>query len=78
MRRATGRGGVLATSYNGSTSKTLKTELGEVGVDMPRDRNSSFEPLIVEKGQTHWDGFDDKIDLDVRRRDDCRGDPYAS
>lgn len=54
-----GRGS--GNSYNGSTSKTLKTELGEVGVDMPRDRNSSFEPLIVEKGQTHWDGFDDKI-----------------
>ena len=28
---------------------------------MPRDRNGSFEPKIVEKGQTHFDGFDDKI-----------------
>jgi putative transposase len=39
----------------------LKTDHGEVRVDMPRDRNSTFEPKIVEKGQTHWDGFDDKI-----------------
>lgn len=28
---------------------------------MPRDRNSTFEPKIVEKGQTHWDGFDERI-----------------
>ena len=54
-----GRGS--GNSYNGTTPKTLKTDLGEVRVEMPRDRNSTFEPKIVEKGQTHWDGFDDKI-----------------
>jgi putative transposase len=54
-----GRGS--GNSYNGTTPKTLKTDHGEVRVEMPRDRNSTFEPKIVEKGQTHWDGFDDKI-----------------
>ena len=54
-----GRGS--GNSFNGTTPKTLKTELGDVRVDIARDRNSSFEPKIVEKGQTHWDGFDDKI-----------------
>lgn len=54
-----GRGS--GNSYNGTMPKTLKTDLGEVRVEMPRDRNSTFEPKIVEKGQTHWDGFDDKI-----------------
>jgi putative transposase len=54
-----GRGS--GNSFNGTTPKTLKTEHGDVRVDMPRDRNSTFEPRIVEKGQTHWDGFDDKI-----------------
>ncbi len=54
-----GRGS--GNSFNGSTPKTLKTELGDVRVDIARDRNSSFEPRIVEKGQTHWDGFDDRI-----------------
>jgi putative transposase len=54
-----GRGS--GNSRNGSTSKTLLTEHGEIPVQIPRDRNSSFEPVIVEKGQTHWDGFDDKI-----------------
>lgn len=54
-----GRGS--GNSRNGTTPKTLLTEHGEVPVAMPRDRNGSFEPQIVAKGQTHWDGFDDKI-----------------
>jgi putative transposase len=54
-----GRGS--GNSFNGTTPKTLKTEHGDVRVDMPRDRNSTFEPRIVAKGETHWDGFDDKI-----------------
>jgi putative transposase len=54
-----GRGS--GNSYNGTSPKTLLTEFGDVPVDIPRDRNSSFEPQIVAKGQTHWDGFDDRI-----------------
>ena len=48
---------------NGTSSKTLLTDHGEVPVAMPRDRDGSFDPKIVEKGQTHFDGFDDKIIL---------------
>ena len=48
-------------SRNGTTPKTLVTEHGEVPVAIARDRNGTFEPQIVAKGQTHWDGFDDKI-----------------
>lgn len=54
-----GRGS--GNSFNGTTPKTLKTEFGDVPVDMPRDRNSTFEPQIIAKGETHWDGFDDRI-----------------
>jgi putative transposase len=54
-----GRGS--GNSRNGTTSKTLVTDHGDVTVDMPRDRDSSFEPKIIAKGQTHWHGFDDKI-----------------
>ena len=54
-----GRGS--GNSRNGTTPKTLLTDHGEVPVEMPRDRNGSYEPRIVEKGQTHFDGFDDKI-----------------
>lgn len=54
-----GRGS--GNSRNGSTPKTLLTDYGELRVEMPRDRNGSFEPQIVPKGETHWQGFDDKI-----------------
>jgi len=54
-----GRGS--GNSRNGTTPKTLRTEHGDIAVAIPRDRNGSFEPVIVAKGQTHWDGFDDKI-----------------
>ncbi|MEK7996940.1 MAG: IS256 family transposase [Planctomycetota bacterium] len=48
-------------SRNGTTKKTLKGEFGEMELETPRDRNGSFEPRIVSKGQTRFDGFDDKI-----------------
>lgn len=54
-----GRGS--GNSRNGTTPKTLITELGELPVNVARDRNGTFEPQIVEKGQTHWDGFDERI-----------------
>jgi putative transposase len=54
-----GRGS--GNSRNGTSPKTLVTEHGEVPVAIARDRNGTFEPVIVAKGQTHWDGFDDKI-----------------
>jgi putative transposase len=46
---------------NGTTPKTLATEHGPVRVKTPRDRNASFEPKIVRKGQRRFQGFDDKI-----------------
>jgi putative transposase len=46
---------------NGTSSKTLKTDNGEIIIDVPRDRNSSFEPMLIKKGQTRFTGFDEKI-----------------
>ena len=46
---------------NGSTEKTLKSKNGEITIEVPRDRNGTFEPQIVKKHQTRFDGFDDKI-----------------
>lgn len=40
---------------------TVLTEDGAIEIDVPRDRNGSFEPQIVPKGETRLDGFDDKI-----------------
>lgn len=48
-------------SRNGASSKTVKGEFGEVVVDTPRDRNGTFEPQILGKHQTRFEGFDDKI-----------------
>lgn len=38
---------------NGKSSKTMKSSVGEFELDVPRDRNGSFEPQIVKKHQTH-------------------------
>jgi putative transposase len=48
-------------SRNGKSKKTLKGEFGKLPIEVPRDRDSSFEPQIVPKGQTRFSGFDDKI-----------------
>lgn len=46
---------------NGHSKKTIKGEFGEAEIVTPRDRNGEFEPMIVKKGQTRFEGFDDKI-----------------
>jgi putative transposase len=46
---------------NGSTKKTLQTELGPVGIRTPRDRAGSFEPRLVRKRQTRLAGLDDRV-----------------
>src|SRR5947207_1816871 len=53
--------GGTGNTRNGSTPKTLATEHGAVRIETPRDRNGSFEPQIVGKGQRRFQGFDDKI-----------------
>src|SRR5271167_2970102 len=46
---------------NGSTSKTVLTGDGKVRIETPRDRDGSFEPLLVPKHARRFTGFDDKI-----------------
>lgn len=48
-------------SRNGTTPKTLKGKRGQVEIEVPRDRNSEFEPQLVKKNQTRFDGLDEKI-----------------
>src|SRR5215467_852434 len=54
-----GRGG--GNSRNGYSSKTVIGDDGAIEIAVPRDRNGSFEPQIVAKGQTRLDGFDNRI-----------------
>ena len=42
---------------NGHSQKTIKGEFGQAEIAIPRDRNGEFEPIIVKKGQTRFDGF---------------------
>ena len=46
---------------NGKSKKTLKGDFGELPIEVPRDRHSTFEPQIIPKHQTRWAGFDEKI-----------------
>lgn len=48
-------------SRNGYSIKTLKGDHGEFDLTVPRDRNSSFEPVIVKKGETRLTHMDDQI-----------------
>ena len=46
---------------NGYSQKTIKSQLGEVQVKIPRDRNGEYEPQIIEKYNRNADGMEEKI-----------------
>lgn len=48
-------------SRNGSTTKTVLTDSGAVELRVPRDRDGTFEPRLVKKGQRRLKGFDEKV-----------------
>jgi putative transposase len=48
-------------SRNGKTAKTLKGTFGTMPIEVPRDRNGTFEPKIIGKHQTRFTGFDENI-----------------
>jgi len=52
---------VGSNSRNGHSNKTLYTDDGALYIDVPRDRDSAFEPQLVKKQQTRLTGMDDKI-----------------
>lgn len=52
---------VQSNRRNGVSRKTVKSEDGAVEIEVPRDRDGSFEPRLIAKGQTRIDGLDDKI-----------------
>jgi putative transposase len=48
-------------SRNGTRTKTVLTEIGPVQIEVPRDRDASFEPVIVRKRQRRLDGIDEIV-----------------
>ena len=55
------KGRNTGNSRNGYSSKTLKGDHGTIEIETPRDRNSSFEPQLISKGQTRITGMDNQI-----------------
>lgn len=56
---AEGRGS--GNCRNGIGQKTLQSDSGPIPIEVPRDRDSSFEPKLVKKRQRRLEGFDDKV-----------------
>src|SRR4051812_1911759 len=54
-----GRGS--GNSRNGTRSKTVFIEIGQVELDVPRDTNSTFDPVIVKKRQRRLTGIDEIV-----------------
>ncbi len=68
---------------NGTGGKTVLTDDGPLTLDVPRDRDGSFEPQLIAKHERHFSGFDDKIialyarGLTVREIQAFLGEMYA-
>ena len=54
-----GRG--TGNSRNGKGRKTVQSDTGAIDIQVPRDRNGTFEPKLVKKRQRRLEGFDDKV-----------------
>jgi transposase-like protein len=54
-----GRG--TGNNRNGKGHKTVQCESGAIQIEVPRDRNGSFEPQLIKKRQRRLEGFDDKV-----------------
>jgi transposase-like protein len=46
---------------NGTTPKTVISDEGPIPIEVPRDRDGSFEPLLIKKGERRLEGFDEKV-----------------
>jgi putative transposase len=54
-------GNESGNTRNGSSAKVLKGELGEVPIEVPRDRDGSFAPRLIPKHERRWPKFDERI-----------------
>ena len=61
LKAETANEAAAPNSRNGSSKKTVQSEDGELELSIPRDRNGSFEPVLVPKHQRRIAGLDEKI-----------------
>jgi len=63
-------------SRNGTSNKTLKSDFGNLSINMPRDRDSSFKPVVIPKGSRMLGGMEEQIlslyAMGVTQRDICK------
>lgn len=63
-------------SRNGNSEKTLKSDFGNLSIVMPRDRDSSFKPIVIPKSSRMMEGMEEKIlslyAMGVTQRDICK------
>ena len=52
---------IAANMRDGTRMKTVLTEIGPISIEVPRDRDGSFEPVIVSKWKRHSDGIDEIV-----------------
>jgi transposase-like protein len=55
------KGKNTGNSRNGKISKSVRSVHGDIDIDVPRDRNSTFDPQLVKKHEKQLNGFDDRI-----------------
>ena len=60
-KKHSNKGDNSGNSRNGKIFKKVQSSFGPVELDVPRDRNSEFEPIVVKKRQHTISSFDDKI-----------------
>ena len=66
-----------ANRRNGAGRKTVRGQDGALEIAVPRDREGSFEPRLIPKGQTRIDGLDDKSEPRGRHRFETRGERHV-
>ena len=54
-------GNLSGNSRNGKFSKKIKDDNSEFSIDVPRDREGTFEPKMIPKGVRRFNGFDEKV-----------------
>lgn len=58
---------IVDNKRNGYSPKTVKSQYGELELDIPRDRNGEFEPKIVPKYQRDISGIEEKVSKCIKR-----------
>src|SRR4051812_43073035 len=59
-------------SRNGKSTKRIRGKRGQLEIDVPRDSAGGFEPRLIRKGRTRFDGLGDKIISSYARGMACR------